>query len=208
MAGSREPEVGEQTAIAVSGELWQRQMGAAMYLAILAYPVLSDRRDDFVKAVKGWMLKGAIEAGCPKGRVKDVYRKMRPREIKSVMNHAFWRIDARRDPAARIAKGIITSRAFRGRLGNLLPRTVRQALGAKSAADTEVIANAMHRVWGESLRVLHLAAALPADRTGWSLISDPSWVADSLGMAEKFLQIFAPLLARNGCKSVRLLPSS
>jgi hypothetical protein len=184
-------------------------MGAAAYLAVLAYPAPDEwpKRDRFVKASKAWMLRGAIENGCPKGRVKDLYRKMRPREIKSVMNHAFWRIDARRDRAADIATAIVTSIAFGGRLRNLLPGTVRQALGAKSADDTDKIADSMHHVWAESLPVLHLSKALPGGRTGWSLISDPSWVADSLGRAEKFRRIFAPFLARNGCKAVRLLPS-
>ena len=201
--GTGKPEAGEQTKIPVSGDLWQRAKGAAMYLAVLAYPAPEEwpKRDRFLKAAQAWILKS-----CPRGWAKHL-RKWRPRDVKAVMNHAFWRIDSRREKAANIAKNLIVSAAWSGQLESLLPSSIREAFGAHSAADTELVANAMHRVWAESLPILHLAAALPPDRTGRDLISDPSWVAESLGTAESWERFIRPFLTRHGCAAIHLLPS-
>jgi hypothetical protein len=214
---ARRPELDEETGIPIIGPPWLRRKGATMYLAVLAYPATKDwkKRDKFMKAVRAWMLKAQ-----PRRWVKSE-DKLRPRDIRATMNRAFWRIDSRRLRAGEIALGLIGNatgqrnpgllamrRLLGGRLDGFFPRSVRQALGAVSAADTDRIANAMHHVWAESLPVLHLAMALPSGQIGRKLIIDPSWVAKSLHDAEfwrSFTHVFA---IRHGCAAVQLLPSS
>ena len=255
----RKPEAGEQTKIPVSGDLWQRAKGAAMYLAIVAYPAPEEwpKRDRFLKAAQAWILKS-----CPRGWAKHL-RKWRPRSIRMAMDKAFWRIESRRLPAAEMLRVILVcTMPFPGfKIAG--PRTVNQAAewiagprrktrkihdegpvtprenetrcqpckdrGKNSLAmrmvdgtpmcvscfrgkDPRVLkmnrnrlGNIKHRVWAETLSVIHLAMAIPGGPTWRNLIVDPSWVAKSLHNAEIYRRISAPFLGPR--KAIEVRPS-
>jgi len=244
----------------VAGPLWLRQMGAAAYLAVLAYPAPKEwaNRNAFMEAVKGWMLKAQ-----PKGWVKDVYWKMRPRGIRMAMDKGFWRIESRRLPAAEMLRVILVCTLPFPGFKIPGPRTVNQAAewiagprrktrkihdeGAVTPWENETrcqpckdrgknslamrmvdgtpmcvscfrgkdprvlktnrnrLGNIKHRVWAETLSVIHLAMAIPGGPTWRNLIVDPSWVAKSLHNAEIYRRISAPFLGPR--KAIEVRPS-
>jgi hypothetical protein len=100
--GSQNLEIGEEILIPVAGSLRQRQLGAAEYLAVLAYPAEDEwcKRSEFMDAVNVWLLKKVIQPSWPRGRLPDKYRGYRPSKAKAVMDRGFWRIRSRRVKAA------------------------------------------------------------------------------------------------------------
>jgi hypothetical protein len=99
--GSPSPEVGEQTGIPVAGPLWLRQMGAAAYLAVLAYPGRDEwpKRDQFIEGVKARFVKEARRRGCPKQRIPQKYRSFSNRRIDQILRRTFHRLWVWRAPA-------------------------------------------------------------------------------------------------------------
>ena len=97
----------ETTYLPVDGPL--SIMGAAGFLALLAYPDALERRDKFIDAVKAWHLKNAIQQGYPRSGIIEEFRIVRNRKIDSALDNAFiTRINKRRLPAAEMGTMLLS----------------------------------------------------------------------------------------------------
>lgn len=231
-AAGRKPELGEQTAIPVGGHL--AQMGAAAYLAVLAYPSRSEwgERDKFVKAVKSLLIKRAMRRGYPRKQIQEQYREFRNKQIYQTLNRAFRRLLRLRMPAGmaanwilidgvRLGPAVLPGKIPLGVITLHAPKSPRRAMQAiqkkieeRDRAQREEdssLANLHHRVWASSLPVLHLAMPI-AERLNsqdnpMRLIYDPSWVGSALRNAE-FLVKYLPckIPSFNPNKAIRLVP--
>jgi hypothetical protein len=215
VVGRQKPELGEQTAVPVGGDLARAQMGAAMYLAVLAYPAHSEwpKRDQFIEAVKAGLLKEARRRGYPGKQIQKRYREFREKRINQILDRAYRRILRWRMPAGMAANWMLMDGARFGPAvlpGNIpvraiilhAPNSPRRAMqeirkkveqrdGAHREEDS-ALANLHHRVWANSLPVLHLvmpiAQRLNSEDDPTKLIYDPSWVGGALRYAELLVE--------------------
>jgi hypothetical protein len=234
VAGSRRPEIGPEVRISVVGGLAQRMIGAATYLAILAYPAPKEwrKREKFVDAVRVWLSKQIMEPHYPRLRMKEKYRHFKPSQAKVIMGHAFWRIGSRRLRAVQMLAGMVGEGWEHGSCkflladpGDSMKEDIKnwdRARGIKKAAlwiagpggRTERIncpdrsRNIKQRIWAESLPVLHLASVLPSGANGRGLILNPVWVSEALQKAELLREILLPLLRRSARVGIRILAAS
>ena len=204
---TRASEVGEQTAIPVGKNLALARMGAAAYLAVVAYPdrVEWGKRDDFIEAVKSFLLKGSISQGCPRRWVKEKYRSFPNRRIDQTLDKAFRIIVRSRLPAGMIANWLMMDGArfevplLAGkpaipmvlRAPNSVSRGMKAVLelvkkrdNRRNLAEDAALSNLYHRVWKTSLPVLHLVVPITGRFRELSdpvkLVLDPSWVENSI----------------------------
>jgi len=227
-------EVGEQTRIPVAGPLRLRQMGAAAYLAVLAYPAPEEwaNRDKFIEAVKAHLLKWARRCGCPGKRIAKKYRGFPNKRIDQVLSRALRRIWRWRMPAGMAGNWMLADGARFGPVvlpGKILVRTITlrapgcpwramnviQKLaekrdGAQREQDSAV-RDLYRRIWVTSLPVLHLAMPIvqllntPGDPMRF--IFDPSWVGAALGSSARLME-YLPQKIRSfdPRKAIRLFP--
>lgn len=178
-------------------------LGAAGYLVVLAYPDPSEwnNRDEFIRAVKALLLQISMKRGYPRKKVLPEYRptRYRPKKMEGVLGKGFRRIYDRRLIAALIAVRTFPPFQFsivRSLRGLVAGQEQRHGwVEIKSALD-----NRYHRIWAESLPVLHLTIAVAAELQKQSenpmrLIYNHSWLVRSLKGAEQlvpFLQTHIP----------------
>jgi len=83
-------------------------IGCAGLFAVLAYPDELDKRDEFVKAAKAWLVKSHFP---PKSKIRNIVRKdirtYANRKITNVFNRAIHRIQTRRLPAVLMAQQVL-----------------------------------------------------------------------------------------------------
>jgi hypothetical protein len=164
-------------------------MGAAMYLAIMAYPSAEDipKRDRFIDAVRGMIHKDIVKVPELTKRIKQ----MRNRDIDSVLDRAAMRISTRRVPAARILWRLIANAKVNGEESaksvhsaiEIHQRVMDVNYGGGDAANLRRI------LWRESLPVIHLAYSFlwAGEKRGRNLvqsIKSPGWVTESIKRAE------------------------
>jgi len=150
-------------------------LGAAAFLAVLAYPDRCDypKRTRFVDAAKMWLVHRAVAAGYSR---KLVMAKSRydEREIHRGFDPALKRIEARRLPAAAMSADILKlglmKLAFERQpvmLDGKLTEWIERRLAFKVPSVNKLIElnlsdntdHAFERVWCESKPVLHLSTA-------------------------------------------------
>jgi len=227
-------EVGEQTAIPVAGPLWLRQMGAAAYLAVVAYPAPEEwaNRDKFIEAVKAHLLKWARRCGCPGKRIAKKYRGFPNKRIDQVLSRALRRIWRWRVPAGMAGNWMLADGARLGpcllpgkipvgaitlhapncpwRAMQALQKLAEQRDEANRERDSSV-RDLYRRVWLTTLPVLHLVMPitqrLNTPGNPMRFVLDPSWVGAALGSAARLME-YLPQKIRsfNPRKAIRLLP--
>ena len=239
---SSTPHISETTLIPINEPL--ARAGAIAYLAILAYPSRAEwrHRDNFVKAAKAWLFWRAVKRGYPKNLIKaefvDKWRKKFGRtKADAAIDRAYNRIASRQLPAAAMFRWIkfhgfqikLQFNSSKGvRFKNLplklgykgIPDQEGKRLSVNKAAEhyggIDEIVNVKHRVWAESLPVLHLAMALeneirrfkdhPPDNLKRHpldyLILDPSWLPKALKQAEMIRLFTMPYLASHGHQAI------
>lgn len=170
-------------------------LGAIGYLAVLAYPDRSEwnKRDEFVRAAKALLLQISIKRGYPRRKVPPEYRRYRSAKTDGVLGKGFRRIYDRRLIAALIAERTLPpfqfsiARLLRGLVAGEERR--HKSLEIKSALD-----NRYHRIWAESLPVLHLTLVIVDELQKQSenpmrLIYNHSWLVRSLKEAEQLVPL-------------------
>ena len=197
-------------------------IGCAGLFAVLAYPDELDKRDEFVKAAKAWLVKSHFP---PKSKIRNIVRKdirtYANRKITNVFNRAIHRIQSRRLPAVLMAQQIIINDManFKISIDNkIFDLQILMGDGAKTVnKSAEWIAcnpkilnsipnNIKHRIWSETKPVLHIVHSLHVglfhDITKnsqnskvsiFDCIEDASWLEDTLKNAEKFRQVITKL---------------
>jgi len=197
------------------------KIGAAMYLAVLAYPDLNDdkdrqKRDKFLEAVAHWM-DGDYSGSWPSVEIKNVmalcFRRIRSRRFRAAQ-HAwtihFWSTwtSASLRP---FWKGEIPKVPSAGDIVGTRPKDIPW----KKWCSAEGRGNDMHRVWGQSLPVLHLTVAMLRNATEdhlsnlHNLIISPSWLSPALLESEYWRMTFGEHLEKSfdPTIAVRLLPA-
>jgi len=167
-------------------EPWGAWCGVALYYAILAYPHPSDRerRVKFAKALEAWRFK---KCGAKRKAVPLFYRALKSEKVSDTMDMGFRRIALRRLSAAQIGHILCLdglpvpyeNPRPGGPVGVILRTNVktvgaavnlyieyRQERGRHVEQDS-ARANVEHRVWADSLPVLHLAIALWQELPKW-----------------------------------------
>lgn len=213
------PNQGETTAIPTLGK--DAHLGAIAFLAVLAYPGRTDweweQRDAFVQAAKVLLLKAAIKKGYPRKGILPQYRSFKPEKMDGLLHKGFRRILHRRVPAGMAAGWLtlhgvafgplrIPSKEILGgipvgsmtiRAPNNVSRAMRAILRMLEKRDgtslepESALANLHHRVWAETLPVLHLASVvaykvneLAAEGKEKQLLFEPFWVPSAVFHAE------------------------
>jgi hypothetical protein len=167
------------------GKSWERVpsdgylaqlFGVPTFYALLAYPSQREllRREEFRDALRADMLKAAIAVGSKRSQIPERYRRFKNEKICGVIRRGFRRI-SRRLTAGSMGYCICLALCVTRKEGETLqvPSTVNKAAGAvcvDKAMKTKKInlkldlgtegVNIKHRVWAESLSVLHMAIAL------------------------------------------------
>jgi hypothetical protein len=204
--------------------------GVLLYYAILAYPNRSDRqkRREFVEALAAMRFKEFAVQGASRKDIPPYYRSFKREKMLSRMNLGWKRVDR------RIHAGIMGWCIYLnekqycyptptpdGKVGIVLrgPNTVNKAVRAFVAsrqggsdpvhlALEPALANVAHRVWAESLPVLHIAMENPITikiveaqvRTGppsakqiakdlFDSIHEPCWLREALEDAENLKSV-------------------
>ncbi|PCJ72020.1 MAG: hypothetical protein COA62_05570 [Rhodobiaceae bacterium] len=222
-----------------------RESVLALY-AVIAYPERSDipKRNNLVAAGKAWLTKAYIRNGGDRSKTVPRFRQTPNQQIDGQLNMAFGRIYKRRIRAALIADQIImrefgfggdTLESARftlvdpdGRGWRFSPTeqdptqraTVTSVIRdfSHQLGGAENTSNTMHRVWAESLPILHLAMQLkvemskpyPGDGTRHKLLSllvNPDWISDALWEAERRrIMVCAMMLKIGPQHMVRIMP--
>ena len=210
-----QPEI---TYIPTSGKF--ASIGAAMYLAVAAYPDtveknfdLIKKRDDFVNACKAWLaiqIMGRVDHGVIKNA--DVSRFTNQRTLSSQFEVFFKQMEEKRSVALHVCKLKIISERIPVNLRDTLPFTIEGYLDLYYPSSTYVpfggkrieestkhkSKNAHRRIWKESKPALHLLWALDnilhtrkAPASVEDLLWNPDWVASAVEQAERIrLTIF------------------
>jgi len=99
----RVPFKPEVTSIPVTGV--GAHVGAMAYFAVLAYPNRDgwSKRDKLVDALKAWLSKAYIAKGGDRRKILRKYKRLKNEAIEGTLSLAFYRIQALRLPAARMA---------------------------------------------------------------------------------------------------------
>ncbi len=198
-----------------------QHLGAAAYLAVLAYPKPTQlpRRDQLIDAFKAWMVKRAIQAGHKRSIFRADLRATRWRDIDGEFSKASRLITSRRGVARNIAlPSLIRGGLWDVRIGEksatinrALTRTFDSATGAK---------NAYRRVWSESKPVLHLAFGLenalgdylPKSKNEGlpELLSNPVWLQAAIKNAEgvRHALVLMPQIRIHDRDTIQLIPES
>jgi GNAT superfamily N-acetyltransferase len=213
VVGRQKPELGEQTAVPVGGDLAQAQMGAAMYLAVLAYPAHSEwpKRDEFIEAVKALLVKRARRRGYPRKLINHKYRRFKNEHIDGILNRAFRRISRRRLPAGQMAFWIICGAMSKRTNITLNKLSYWWATRVWPGFPDAEAADVKRRVWRETLPVLHLVMVFPRglilNGDGLGLILNPSCLPGALRTAQYWRHLLKPLQISVKDKIVSLSPS-
>ena len=230
------------------------RVGVIVYYAVLAYPDRNDtaKRRAFVEAMAARQIKVLSREIGSRRNIPKFYTSYKNEKIQDTFRHGCIRL-ARRFGAGTIGWTIRLSGrhlAFdqSGTQGLILngPKTVNSAIRAYIGDrerrsidwDEHSVANAMHRVWAESLPVLHLVMTNPisiellqeqlntgkkiapksVDRDIFNSIIAPEWLAKSIADAESLRLILGQELgSKSGArlgrgftpeKAVRFLATS
>jgi hypothetical protein len=206
----------ETTQLPVSGhDAW---LGAAGYLAIVAYPGDLSARDRFVDAAKAWMIRKHAPKLLRASDVTPMVRWLRAIRADGAYNRlamASKRIETRRMPAAHMARSMLfASVSARDRV------SINGLAGGYALPDR---ANIITRVWGETKPVLHLALALlvARERLGVDGVEVPNigemialgarWLPEATAQSEVW-RCTLPRALRRSCfddgKAVQVLAAS
>lgn len=195
--------------------------GAVAYYAVLAYPIRSElqRRQDFFRAMAARQIKEFAQL-IPGSRrdIPTYWTRFKNEKIGGTMRRGWTRLVRRIQAGVAGWCVVLNHKPFlfdeplpTGQVGFILrgPNTVNQVMGALvgnvPGDPKEAVANAVHRVWAESLPVLHLAMRNPVTTKiveehvngGEKSIShqinkalfdstyEPTWLPDSLAQAEE-----------------------
>jgi len=206
-AGNNETSSAEVTYIPVA---WcDTPVGAAAYLAILAYPTRAEwpKRDEFIEAVKADVSKRAIARGYERSLVPPQYRRFKNEKVKGVWNRAIHRIQARCFSAVVMAEEMAIQGALKAwiTLPKMISPPVQIALArvekerprwqhchSDRGGGGEI--SSIYRAWAHTKPVLHLAwvysnhcyQSTPVGSGFDPMFSifNPSWVARALEEAE------------------------
>jgi hypothetical protein len=165
--------------IDVAGGTW----GAAIVLAVLAFPESAQKRKQFLQDIKAWFVRNAVRRGWPREKAKKhlLSRPRRALEVSGPIVTAGRRISRERLPAASIATDVIVQQVsadswlrFQPMRGEIPVRGLRSAFaglaaqrrvsatstrGGMSPAESHAT-NFRTRAWRKSIPVLHIAMAL------------------------------------------------
>ena len=219
------PTKGEIIAIPTEGR--SVLTGAMSYVAILAYPGRQEwpLRAAFFDASRAWYLKRAIKRGYPRKNVLRSYTSVTNKKIDQTLFKGFSRIQKRRVPAAMAANAIILDGVSFGPfnfpiegvpggipVGGMTinsPNNVNRAMryimrmiekrDGISRDEKSLLDNIYHRVWADTLPVLHLAMPVAErmnelfkEENEIRLFSDPSWLPLAIFYAEFYLAGILP----------------
>lgn len=186
---------------------WQG-LGAAAYLAVLAYPEDKSKRDTFINAYKAWVCK-LITNGQLKRRLiykEEILKFSTTRKIESQFNRIINIISDKRAVALEIALLSLFQENFKKRINLNLPNgkkfSIKQYLDLHypshgNSTDSHSAHNAHKRIWLTSKPVIHLALALDYELKKTNrlnnledLLLDPSWLPGALKNSEIFRKMF------------------
>ncbi len=214
----------ETTHIDVSGD--DKWLGAAGYLAVLAYPDDWDKRTRFIDAVKAMMIKYMTGGRLPKKHVKnsDVLQFAKERELDTALRQVGRIIQTKRLPAWEIALPYMMSHAINVTLADGSKFSLDRALEQKfPSPDVEFGAdpynknNAYKRVWIPSKPVLHLMFGLHNALADYNhkpdtedLICNPDWLPFAAENAESIRKTLCALdkININDEDTIQLLPKN
>jgi hypothetical protein len=167
-------------------EPWGAWCGVILYYAVLAYPHPPDRerRVRFARALEAYRFK---KCGAKRNVVPSLYRKLKSEKVSDTIDMGFRRIALRRLNAAQIGHLLCLDGlpvpyenpkpgGPEGVIHRIDVKTVNAAVKfyieyrekrGRHAEPDSARANAEHRVWADSLPVLHLAIALWQELPRW-----------------------------------------
>ena len=196
-----------------------QHLGAAAYLAVLAYPKSTQfsRRDELIEAFKAWMVKRAIQAGQKRSIFRADLRATRWRDIDGEFSKASRLITSRRG----VARNIVLPRLIRGGLWDVpigeKSATINRAL-TRTFDNANGVKNAYRRVWSESKPVLHLAFGLEnalSDHLSSNktvalpdLLINPGWLSAAIENAEgiRHALVLTPQIRIHERDTIQLVP--
>lgn len=183
-------------------------LAAAAFLAVVAFPTERKARDEFIKACKAFVIKGAIRRGYPASRIRRKFSGYPERRIWETgpIRRAAARITRRRLPAAAAAIGIMLKQTSKSswlrvsiKHGGVSLDSVNAAARAFGQEGDTRDTNWITRAWSESRPVLHLALALhsylqtcKARPDIYDLIACPDWVRAAIDQAERMRRVYLP----------------
>lgn len=205
---------GEITYIPVSAS--KVHVGAAMYLATVAYPNNLDKRTDFVNACQAWLCVQKYGSRLKKDVVVNpsIRAMSSKRKMFAQFDFALKQLKTKRSIALLICKFKLVNHVPGARAnlpdGSLF--TIEEYLKYKYPGTTTVridegktirdvsdhnANNAHRRIWKESKPVLHLCWALdnyledhPKQKTIQALLIEPAWVSQAMKEAERVRTLF------------------
>lgn len=209
-------------------------LAAVAYLAVLAYPHETAKRDEFLEAGRALVLKQAVNDGYPRQDISTRWRRIPNRKIDNRLTAGFRRIVRRRLPVAHVAPaGLIAgAHSFKSPVTKLLENLAEHHARAfprnRRSTDLDSLkwhedgsegkrAEVISRLWSETKPVLHLAVALNGQRPEPNykgnlplveMIWSPEWIIPALESAEALRQIIArsAVLRISAENQIRLLP--
>lgn len=218
---ARAPELEYHELVHVPLQLAGGMWGAAIYLAVLAFPESKLKRHAFLEDVKAFTVKAALRMGW-KGEARAQYRKrsLRALEKSGPLITATQRLERERLPAGSLAIDLLVReftldsvlriqpmRAGRkvtglrsGTAGLAAQAKARKWLRGQGENDPEgfFADNFRNRGWRSTHPVLHLAMALQNALDGLSgdlgiidLVWRPAWVPEALRGAEMLRAVLA-----------------
>ncbi|MBO6807275.1 hypothetical protein [Thalassospira sp.] len=201
----------EHYALYCGPDPWERRKSAAIFLAVLAYPEDTAKRDGFIEAVKLRWLDGAWKAGAPKGKFRRKYRRvLNPRysfhnEVEKPLKRFEQRIRKRlmaaeafdRQLFSRVCaamaggKPMSFAQAHRSAVRNA-PENFLDGLQWRTNGDQDPAY--LRREARETWPVLNLAWAFmktfPKGADLLSMIDAPNWLEAMIDAAEHFREQF------------------
>lgn len=195
-----------------------QHLGAAAYLAVLAYPKPTQfsRRDELIEVFKAWMVKRAIQVGHQRNQYRADLRATRWRDIDGEFSKASRLITSRRG----VARSIALPRLIRGGLWDVRidgkSATINRAL--TRTFDDNSVKNAYRRVWSESKPVLHLAFGLENALSDYlpdgktvalpDLLINPVWLRAAIENAEglRRILVLTPQIRIHERDTIQLVP--
>lgn len=173
------------------------------YLAVLSHPTDRDKQNMLIRAAYTHLYKGA---GTRRMQIPEEYRKMRPREADRVLRNGFGKIFRDRLCAAYYALCYSGGRHVSGdwsqeRYGTYKPGdrifATDRFIGLLESEEVKVPQyekSFNKRMWKDSKSVLHLAIALPWNKSHNELLFDHSWAEGAFELAEEFRLILPEVL--------------
>ena len=184
-----EREAAEVTGVPTTGI--DAHLGAMMYLAVLAYPESTEKRDRLIEHMKLWLAKVAVQK-TPSLRAKMpaklTWTRLRKHEEMLLTKAASKRLDN-----CHLAGEMAARKFFDGqKVGPLILKIKNKSVADhyREVGSTRYSEESDYRseVWHRFLPVVHLAMTYPCDAEGYrpafDLVHKPDWLYDALLGAE------------------------